>query len=102
MAVPAPTIRAAVAEAGSRADSKWLDAKRLMYEILATGKTEHQPNRKRLGDLQKISTPILLSTLGLWLAGMLGISVSVTKPMVAVILFAVAEAGDDWDILIGD
>jgi len=48
---------------------------------------------------QQPSISILWSTLGLWLAGVLGIPVSVTKPLVAVMLYAAAEAGGDWQVL---
>ena len=83
----------------SREAAHWRMAKSLMHEVLATQNPQHDAIRKRLGNLQEPSTPRLLSTLGLWLAGMLGISVSVTGPLVAVMLYGVAEAGGDWDAL---
>ena len=100
MKVPAPTVREATDDpAGSQA-SKWAQAKQLVHDVLVARESEHGTIRRRLGSLAEISTPFLLSTLGLWLAGALGIPVSVTNPMVAVMLFAVGEAGGDWQILI--
>ncbi len=82
--------------------SEWALAKKLIYGVLATDDGQHDDIRRRLGDFQTIPTAGILSALGLWLAGVLGISVTVTKPMVAVILFAVAEANGDWEILAVD
>lgn len=100
MKVPAPTVREAIDDPTSSQASEWPHAKRLVHDVLATHESEHDTIRKRLGNLAEISTPYLLSTLGLWLAGALRISVSVTNPMIAVMLFAVAEAGGNWGILI--
>ncbi len=79
----------------------WGMVKELVHSVVASQDPTYAGIRKRLGDLQKPSTPLLLSTLSLWLAGILGISTSVTGPLVAAMLFGVAEAGGDWDILIG-
>ena len=77
----------------------WSMAKDLMHAVLATRDPKHHAIRRRLGNLQDPSTPVLLSALGLWLAGVLGISVSVTSPLVAVMLYSVAEADGDWEVL---
>ena len=77
----------------------WGLAKELVHAVVASQDPRHEAIRRRLGNLQEPSTPLLLSTLSLWLAGVLGISVSVTGPLVAVMLYAVAEAGGDWGIL---
>lgn len=77
----------------------WSMAKELVHSVVASQDPTYGGIRKRLGDLQNPSTPLLLSTLSLWLAGVLGISTSVTGPLVAAMLFGVAEAGGDWDIL---
>jgi hypothetical protein len=80
--------------------SEWSLAKELVHDVLISGNPQHDAIRKRLGDLSEPSTPRLLSTLSLWLAGVLKISVSVTLPMVAVMLYAVGEAGGDPKVLL--
>ncbi|MEO5915146.1 MAG: hypothetical protein ABIS50_13000 [Luteolibacter sp.] len=97
--VPAPTVRTMTHMSDPKDASEWSYAKQLIHAVLATRQPEYDAIRKRLGNLQTTSTPILLSTLGLWLAGALGMSVSVTNPMVAVILLAVSEASGNWEIL---
>jgi hypothetical protein len=42
---------------------------------------------------------MMLADLDLWLAGDLGISISVTKRLVAVMLIGLAEAEGDWNVL---
>ena len=79
--------------------TRWSSAKSLVHAVLATRDPQHDAIRNRLGNLQQPSTPLLLSTLGLWLAGVLGISVTVTRPLVAVMLYAAGEAGGDWEVL---
>jgi len=100
MEVPARTVRAMADQPEIKKPSEWPRAKQLIHGVLATRDSEYAAIRKRLGDLEKTSTPLLFSTLGMWLAGALGMSISVTNPMVAVMLFAVAEADGDWDILV--
>lgn len=77
----------------------WGMAKELIHSVVATQDPTYDGIRKRLGNLQEPSTPLLLSTLSLWLAGVLGISVSVTLPLVATMLYGVAETGGDWEAL---
>ncbi len=77
----------------------WNMAKALVHAVLAARDPKHDAIRKRLGSLHEPSTPRLLSTLGLWLAGVMGISVSVTGPMVAVMLYAAGEADGSWEVL---
>lgn len=96
---PAQAVRQSGAMAANGDVSEWAVARQLIHGVLATRDSQFDGIRKRLGNLETVSTPTLLSTLGLWLAGVLGISVTVTKPMVATILFAVAEAGGNWEIL---
>lgn len=74
-------------------------AKSRVHAVVASQDPEYHAIRRRLGNLRNPSTPALLSTLGLWLAGMLKISVSVTGPLVAVMLYSVAEADGDWEVL---
>ncbi len=73
--------------------ANWDVAKELVCDVMTGNDPEHDGIRKRLGNPQEPETARLLSTLSLWLAGVLGISVSITKPMVAVMLYAVGEAG---------
>lgn len=79
----------------------WSMAKKLVYSVTATRDPEYDAIRTRLGNLINPSTPLLLFTLGLWLAGTMGISTSVTGPLVAVMLHGVAEAAGNWDALGG-
>ncbi len=97
--VPAPTVRRMTGIPTPANATAWSFAKQLIHGVLATPHGEYGAIRKRLGNLQMTSTPKLLSTLGLWLAGMLGMSVSVTQPMLAVMLLAVSEASGNWEIL---
>ncbi len=83
------------------AASYWGMVKELVHAVVGSRDPAYDGIRRRLGDLREPSTPLLLSTLSLWLAGVLGISVSVTGPLVAVMLYGVAEAGGDWEILKG-
>ncbi len=80
--------------------STWTRAKELIHSVLAGREPKYDAIRKRLGNLREPWTPALLSTLSLWLAGVLGISVSATIPMVAAMLYAVAEASGDCEILL--
>ena len=79
--------------------SEWGLAKELVHAVMANRDPRHDAIRKRLGNLQEPSTPRLLSTLSLWLAGVLGISTSATGPMVAAMLYAVGVADGDWEVL---
>lgn len=93
---PTPRVEAQV----SLEAAHWRMAKSLVYAVLASHEPQHDAIRQRLGNLQEPSTPQLLSTLSLWLAGKMGISVSVTVPLVAVMLYAAAEASGNWDVLV--
>ena len=74
-------------------------AKSVVHEVLVRRNPQYDRIRQRLGNLNEPSTPRLLSTLSLWLAGEMEISVSVTVPLVAVMLYAAAQAGGTWDVL---
>lgn len=82
--------------------SAWSQAKELVYLVLTRRDPRHDGIRKCLGNLKQPSTPRLLSTLGLWLAGVLQISVSATMPMVAVILYGLSETEGYWPELEGE
>lgn len=77
----------------------WQEAKELLHNIMATNDPEHAMVRKRLHDLKNPSTAALFSTLSLYLSGKLGISLTITQPLLAVMLFAVHEASGNWDVL---
>jgi hypothetical protein len=77
----------------------WSMAKELIYVVVAGQDPRHDGIRERLGNLQEPSTARLWTTLNLWLAGELGISTSVTGPLIAVMLYGVAEASGDWEVL---
>lgn len=83
----------------SPAAASWSMAKDQLYAVVASQDPQYLAIRRRLGNLRNPSTPVLLSTLGLWLAGVLGISTSVTGPLVAVMLYGVAEADGGWEAL---
>ena len=79
--------------------ASWSMAKSRVHAVVASQDPQHHAIRRRLGNLQNPSTPVLLSALGLWLAGVLEITVSVTSPIVAVMLYGVAEADGNWEVL---
>lgn len=81
------------------APSLWSRAKELVHAVMAGSEPRFDPIRKRIGKLQKTATPALLSTLSLWLAGELGVSLSATQPMTAAALYAVSQASGNWEIL---
>ncbi|MES2658346.1 MAG: hypothetical protein V4689_06995 [Verrucomicrobiota bacterium] len=68
--IPAVTVRRMAGMQISEEATEWSYAKQLIHGVLATPHREYAAIRKRLGDLHTNSTPKLLSTLGLWLAGM--------------------------------
>lgn len=79
--------------------AEWRFAKELVHGVLASTDPQYDGIRKRLGARGATSTPLLLSMLSLWLAGILQISVSLTMPMTACLLYAIGEAGGDPEIL---
>ena len=79
--------------------SNWHRAKELMYALFAGVDSEHDTIRKRVQSRSQLSAPSHLPLLSLWLAGILKISIQVTRQMVAAILYAVAEMGGDWRII---
>lgn len=83
----------------SSPSSNWEMAKELVHEVITSEEPKYQAIRRRLGDLEQPSTARILTTLSIWLAGVLGISVSKTTPMVATILYAVAKSPEEWEVL---
>ena len=78
----------------------WSRAKELVQAVLVSKDPKYEPMQKRLIQFEDSSTAALLSTLSLWMAGKLGISVTFTQPMVAVMLYAVARSSSNWHILL--
>ncbi len=85
-------------EKGARI-SYWDLATGLVHSVLGGQAKELEPIRTRLRKTPAGSTAALSSMLSLWLAGQLSLSVTITNPLVAVMLYAVAEAGGDADAL---
>ena len=81
------------------AASTWNLAKELVHAAITTENPEHAAIRKRLGDWRNRPTPALFSALRLWMAGVLGISVTTTGAMLAAMLYGVADAKGNWEIL---
>lgn len=79
--------------------SYWDLAKGLVHSVLGGEAEELEPIRTRLRKTPAGSTAALSSMVSLWLAGQLSLSVTITNPLVAVMLYAVAEAGGDADVL---
>lgn len=79
--------------------SIWHHAKKLVHSLFTGQNPDHDELRNRLGNSPNPPTPLLLSTVSLWLAGELKIIISVTRSMVATMLYAVGKSSGDWDIL---
>lgn len=86
-------------QAASRQQSKrrhigveedWEEAKAVLHQVLHTDNPDFQVIRGLLFDRPGIKTPVLVSTLSLWLAGHLGLSLTMVTPLVAVILYEIA------------
>jgi len=76
----------------------WVRAKRAVHRAITGNDANHSVIRARIHRSPGISA-MMLADLDLWLAGDLGISISVTKRLVAVMLIGLAEAEGDWDVL---
>ena len=79
--------------------SNWQRTKELIHTLFVRCCPEHDGIRQRIENLAKFSTASLLSLLSMWIAGILKISIAITRPMVATILYAVAQHSGDWEIL---
>jgi len=77
------------------AEEDWAQAKEVLHQVLHTDNPEYQVIRGLLFSRPGIKTPALVSTLSLWLAGHLGLSLTVVTPLVAVILYASAIAKEN-------
>ncbi len=65
----------------------WEEAKELVQSVFTSTDPKYDGIRKRLRNLHNPSTQMLLSVLSIWLSGEMGISTSMTHPMVALILY---------------
>lgn len=79
--------------------SNWQRTKELIHILFVRRRPEHDGIRQRIENLAQFSTASLLSLLSMWVAGILKISIAVTRPMVATILYAVVQFSGDWEIL---
>jgi len=84
------------------APSLWQEAKELVFAVMASGEPEFEAIRGRIRRGSSPTTQLLLSTLDVWLAGRLGVSVTITSQMAAVMLYAVSESPAGWKILLDE
>jgi len=98
--VPNRSARGQAQSATLTEPSDWSRAKALVRAALVSRDPTYEPMQKRLIQFEDSSTAALLSTLSLWVAGELGISVTFTQPMVAVMLYAAARSSSNWSILL--
>lgn len=73
------------------AEADWAQAKETLERILHTDHPDFEGIRSRLFSRPGISTPELVSTLSLWLAGHLGLSLTMVTPLVALMLYETAS-----------
>ncbi|NJM39084.1 MAG: hypothetical protein HC845_15195 [Akkermansiaceae bacterium] len=78
---------------------QWKTAKEVVYEVFTTSNPRHDNVRRRLQNASA-STPLLLSTLSIWLSGVMGFSVSVTRPMIATMLYGIATSERKLSVLL--
>lgn len=98
--IPTRPARGHSKSATSPEPSDWCRAKELVHAVLASREPKYEPIRNRLFHVDNPSTAALLSTLSLWAAGKLRLSVTITQPMVAVMLYAVDRSSGNWSILL--
>ena len=77
------------------AETDWAAAKEILHRVLHTDHPDYGTIRGRLFSRPDIHTPEIVSTLSLWLAGHLGLSLTMVTPLVAVMLYEVAAGGDE-------
>lgn len=71
-------------------EEDWDQAKAVLHRVLHTDDPDYQLIRARLFARPRMETASILATLGLWLAGHLGLSLTVVTPLVAVMLYEIA------------
>jgi len=75
------------------AEEDWAQAKEVLHQVLHTDNPDFQDIRRLLFARPEVKTPVLMSTLSLWLAGHLGLSLTMVTPLVGVMLYEIAIAG---------
>jgi hypothetical protein len=76
------------------ASEDWAQAKEILHRVLYTEDPEFAIIRGRLFARAGIRTPEVVSSLSLWLAGHLGLSLTTVTPLVAVMLYEIATGND--------
>lgn len=76
-------------------ESEWTTAKTALRRLFFGEGEDLRDIRKRLSDSTISTTPHLLATLSLWLAGHLGKPVTMTTPLVATILLGLVLDGEN-------
>lgn len=75
----------------------WSRIKAALHQIICTSSQDFEEIRGRLRNHAGATTPHLLATLSLWLAGFLGMSIATASPLVATVLLGIARGGvDGW------
>ena len=72
------------------AEEDWAQAKEVLHQVLHTDNPDLHVIRGLLFARPETKTPVLVSTLSLWLAGHLGLSLTMVTPLVAVMLYEIA------------
>jgi hypothetical protein len=80
----------------------WKTAKQIIHEVFAANDPKYDDIRKRLWNSHNPSNQFLLSTLSIWLSGVIGFSVSITRPMVAAMLYGIATSDLKLSVLLED
>lgn len=75
-------------------EEDWPQAKAVLHQVLLTDDPDFHVIRDLLFSRPDIQTPALVSTLSLWLAGHLGLSLTMVTPLVAVMLYDIASGRD--------
>ena len=81
-----------------REGTLWERAKRVVHLAMTGDAAKDAAIRARVQS-PKITSAIMLADLSLWLAGEMGVSISVTKRLVAAMLLGVVESKGNWDAL---
>ncbi len=79
-------------------ESLWRRAKRVVHMAMTGSDAKNAAIRTRVSGSPVISAG-MLADLSLWLAGELGVTISVTKRLVTTMLVGVAESKGDWNVL---
>ena len=76
-------------------EEDWEQAKQVLHQVLHTENPDFHVIRGLLFARPEVKTPVLMSTLSLWLAGHLGLSLTMVTPLVAVMLYEIGTAEGD-------